>query len=89
MVLSFLVRRTFPSCNGWFRGAVFFLSDFKILAPSSYDAIGGMDWLSSFSPMHIHWQQQWLVIPYQGASALLQGAACFVPDGSVVCVVRV
>lgn len=61
-----------------------FSSDFKILPISSYDAIVGMDWLTSFSPMYINWQQQWLVIPYQGVSVLLQGANNAVPDGTVI-----
>lgn len=43
-----------------------------------------MDWLTSFSPMYINWQQQWLVIPYQGVSVLLQGANNVVPDGTVI-----
>nr|ACN27032.1 unknown [Zea mays] len=31
-----------------------FSTDFKILDVFSYDAILGIDWLSQFSPMHIH-----------------------------------
>jgi hypothetical protein len=32
-----------------------FTTDLKLLPLQSYDMILGLDWLSSFSPMHIHW----------------------------------
>jgi hypothetical protein len=32
-----------------------------------------MDWLESFSPMHVHWKNKWLSIPYQGSSVVLHG----------------
>jgi hypothetical protein len=48
----------------WSVGDCTFQSDFIILPLSSYDLIIGMDWLESFSPMQIHWQQKWLMIPY-------------------------
>ena len=35
--------------------------------------IVGMDWLESFSPMHVHWKHKWLSIPYEGHSVILQG----------------
>ncbi|CAD6218216.1 unnamed protein product [Miscanthus lutarioriparius] len=44
-----------------------FHSDFRILQLSTFDAIIGMDWLTSFSPMHIDWQQKWMVIPLSGS----------------------
>jgi hypothetical protein len=33
----------------------------KILPLNCYDVILGMDWLASNSPMHIDWQEKWLV----------------------------
>ena len=39
----------------------------------AFDAIVGMDWVSTFSPMQVHWLQVWLLIPYHGNSVLLQG----------------
>jgi hypothetical protein len=50
----------------------------------SYDMILGLDWLSSFSPMQIHWQQKWFAIPYQGSTAVLIGDAPELPVGSVI-----
>lgn len=41
-----------------------FSADLKILPLSPYDMILGIDWLSSFSPMQVHWAQCWLSIPY-------------------------
>lgn len=55
----------------WSVDSCSFVSGFRVLTLGSYDMIVGMDWLSSFSPMQIHWQQQWLVIPYQGQWVML------------------
>jgi hypothetical protein len=38
----------------WMIGQCTFKSDFRILDLQSFDVIVGMDWLSAFSPMHIH-----------------------------------
>jgi hypothetical protein len=48
-----------------------FCLDFQILPLVNHDLIVGMDWLSAFSPMQIHWQEKWLAIPYQGAVSIL------------------
>jgi len=32
-----------------------------------------MDWLAAYSPMQVHWQEQWIAIPYQGLITVLQG----------------
>jgi hypothetical protein len=56
----------------------------KILPLSPYDMILGTDWLSSFSPMQVHWAQRWLSIPYQGTVAVLLGDAPDLPVGSIV-----
>jgi hypothetical protein len=42
-----------------------FHSDLKVLPLPSYDMILGVDWLSSHSPMKVHWSQHWLQIPHQ------------------------
>ena len=41
-----------------------FSMDLKILPLSAYDMILGLDWLASFSPMQVHWDQKWIAIPY-------------------------
>lgn len=57
----------------WMIGQCGFRSDFRILDLQSFDVIVGMDWLSSFSPMHIHWEQKWLALPYNGQFVILEG----------------
>lgn len=61
-----------------------FTSDLKLLPLSAYDMILGLDWLSSFSPMQVHWQQKWIAIPYNGAQVMLFGDVLDLPVGSVV-----
>jgi hypothetical protein len=55
----------------WSMGDCQFCLDFQILPLVNHDLIVGMDWLSAFSPMQIHWQEKWLAIPYQGAVSIL------------------
>lgn len=60
-----------------------FHSTLKVLELGLYDMIVDMDWLQAFSPMKIHWEQKWLLIPYGSTQIVLQGilpdcAACFV-----------
>jgi hypothetical protein len=50
-----------------------FTTDLKLLPLSAYDMILGLDWLSSFSPMQVHWQQKWIAILYNGTLAALFG----------------
>jgi predicted aspartyl protease len=50
----------------WSVGQCVFQSTFRVLPLKAYDAIVGMDWLESFSPMQVHWRDKWLLIPYQG-----------------------
>jgi len=69
LLLSSGILRNVP----WTLDTCTFISDFRILPLSTFDAIVGMDWLAAFSPMHVHWQQKWFSIPYHGASVLLQG----------------
>lgn len=57
-----------------------FLTDFRVLPLASYDIIVGMDWLEQFSPMHIHWLEKWMMIPYQGQWVFLQGLQSVLPD---------
>jgi hypothetical protein len=61
-----------------------FSSDLKILPLSTYDMILGIDWLSSFSPMQIHWAQRWISIPYKHTTAVLIGDAPDLHVGSVL-----
>jgi hypothetical protein len=43
-----------------------------VLDLSAFDAIVGMNWLQAFSPMQIHWEHKWILIPCQGKCSLLQ-----------------
>lgn len=61
-----------------------FTNDLKLLELSSFDMILGLDWLSGFSPMHVHWAQKWISIPYGDSTALLFGDDSSLPVGSVV-----
>lgn len=61
-----------------------FKSDLKVLRLSSYDIILGMDWLETFSPMKIHWQQKWISLPYDGAMICLFGDIQELPHDSVI-----
>ena len=66
-----------------------FTSDVKVLHLQHYDMIIGMDWLEAFSPMKVDWKNKWLVLPYHGSHALLQGVVPAVPEGSIVAVTAV
>jgi hypothetical protein len=72
-----------------------FTTDFKVLPLTAYDVIIRMDWLELFSPMHVHWRDKWLAIPYHGQYSVLQGLdysdasqlvmqVCSVQDSSVL-----
>ena len=57
----------------WSVGDCSFQSDFRVLPLGSFDVVIGMDWLATYSPMQIHWQEKWMVIPYNGQLTVLQG----------------
>jgi len=73
----------------WFIGDLAFQTDLKVLPLKAYDIILGMDWLESFSPMTVHWQQKWLKIQYEDQMVVLQGLTPPSPDQVLVqlCVV--
>jgi hypothetical protein len=50
-----------------------FTSYFRVLDLQSFDVIVSMDWLSAFSPMHIHWEQKWLAFRYNKQLTVLEG----------------
>ena len=50
----------------WSVGDCSFQSDFRVLPLGSFDVVIGMDWLATYSPMQIHWQEKWMAIPYHG-----------------------
>lgn len=68
----------------WIVQSFSFLTDLKLLPLSSYDMILGLDWLTSFNPMQVHWGQRWISIPYQGSTAILLDNAPDLPVGSVI-----
>jgi hypothetical protein len=57
----------------WSIGQYTFTSNIRVLPLTAFDMIIGMDWLESFSSMHVHWKNKWLSIPYQGSSVVLHG----------------
>lgn len=57
----------------WSIGPCSFVSDFRVLELQSCDVIIGMDWLSSFSLMQIHWEHKWIALLYNGQYTVLQG----------------
>jgi len=63
---------------------VTFQSTLKVLPLSSYDMILGMDWLETHSPMKVHWQQKWMIIPYQNSSIMLYSSLSDLPEGSLL-----
>jgi len=50
-----------------------FKNTLKVLPLNCNDILLGMDWLSTHSPMEIHWADKWLQFNYQGQSIKLQG----------------
>jgi hypothetical protein len=61
-----------------------FTTDMKVLPLGHFDVILGMDWLEVFSPMQVHWKHKWLALPYQGATAILQGITLAIPEEIIV-----
>jgi hypothetical protein len=57
----------------WYLNEYEFSSTLRVLDLNHYDVILGMDWLSRYSPMFIHWSAKWLIIPYKGSSIKLWG----------------
>lgn len=72
-----------PAAN-WSVQGYSFTIDLKLLDLSSYDMILSLDWLSIFSPMHVHWAQKWISIPYDNSIVVLFGNAPDLPVGSVL-----
>ncbi|CAD6340373.1 unnamed protein product [Miscanthus lutarioriparius] len=64
----------------WFVHQHKFHSTLKVLDIGFYDMIIGMDRLQAFSPMKIHWEQKWMLIPYGSTQIALQGLLA--PHGS-------
>jgi hypothetical protein len=61
-----------PKCKIQIQGHCFHI-DLKVLPLNCYDIILGMDWLSSRSPMQIHWQHKWLAFQAEHKNVVLQG----------------
>lgn len=61
-----------------------FFSDLRILQLSAYDMILGMDWLEAYSPMKVHWTQEWLAIPYEASTMVVYGSLPDLPEATVV-----
>jgi len=60
------------SCS-WTAQGVMFTTTFKILPLQCYDAILGMEWLETFSPMQIQWKEKWLSFNHQNSTIRLHG----------------
>jgi hypothetical protein len=63
-----------------------FTTTFKVLPLSCYDAILGMEWLETFSPMQIEWKNKWLSFNHEGQTVKLQGISNDHPSCSEVTV---
>jgi hypothetical protein len=61
-----------PQCKITLQGHTFYLN-LKVLPLQCYDVILGMDWLTSRSPMEIHWEEKWLAFTSRQQRVVLQG----------------
>lgn len=68
-----LVSTTMLRQVPWSVGDCSFQTDFRVLPLGNFDVVIGMDWLASYSPMQIHWNDKWIAIPYKGGVTILQG----------------
>lgn len=68
----------------WSMQGLEFQQDLKMLPPTSYDMILGLDWLEQHSPMKIHWAHKWLQLPYKSGMVQMNGSLPEVPGGSVL-----
>jgi hypothetical protein len=57
----------------WLIQGTQFKTSFKILPIKCYDAILGMDWLETLSPITVHWAKKWFSFTYQGKKVRIQG----------------
>ena len=64
----------------WSVGDCSFQSDFRVLPLGTFDVVIGMDWLATYSPMQIHWQEKWMAIPHNGQLTVLQGLPTSFPQ---------
>lgn len=58
----------------WRSHGVEFHTTFKVLPLGCYDAILGIDWLATHSPMQVHWLEKTMSFECQGKRVHLQGA---------------
>jgi hypothetical protein len=58
----------------WSTQGLQFTTSFKILPLGSYDIILGFDWLSTHSPMKVHWAEQTMNFELDGRTVYLSGA---------------
>lgn len=56
----------------WMQGHTFY-TDMRVLPLGAYDAVLGMDWLESHSPMTVDWILKFMEVPSQGKMVRLQG----------------
>jgi hypothetical protein len=61
-----------------------FMSTFKVLELQHYDMIVGMDWLSAYSPMTVHWADRWLSIPHGRTFVKLYGVQTSSTQGAFI-----
>lgn len=61
-----------PRCQINIQGHIFCVN-LKVLPLQCYDAILGMDWLSSHNLMQVHWQEKWLCFYHEQQLVILQG----------------
>lgn len=60
------------------------MSTFKVLELQHYDMIVGMDRLSTYSPMTVHWADRWLSIPHGRTFVKLYGVQTSSTQGAFI-----
>jgi hypothetical protein len=60
-----------PQMAWWMQGNTFH-TDMRVLPLGAYDAVLGMDWLESHSPMTVDWVLKFMEVPCQGKMVRLQ-----------------
>ena len=74
-----LANGSLVSCNqqvqqlSWLTQGHTFTTDMRVLELGGYDAVLGMEWLQSYSPMMVDWMGKSLQIPHKTGTVTLQG----------------
>lgn len=70
---SRMYSNTYVQNLTWWCQGTTFSNDMRVLDLGAYDAVLGMDWLASFSPMHCHWRNKHISFTHGSKEVQLQG----------------